>query len=252
MMESEQMKKRAVVLAVFGTTVARASAAYDGLEQSIRSRSPLPVFRAYTSPRVRARLNHAVPSLTEVLNRLVAEGYAEAEIVAGFLTFGEEYEKVLGELAAFDGVLTLHVNRPPLDSDESLERFLRCLPEIVPAERAAGESVVFMGHGNADGRSVSRYMALDAALKRNDPGFHAACVEGEPSLDAVLPELKPGRVWLIPFLLAAGDHACNDLAGEEADSWRSILAARGFEPVPVLRGLGEYPAAADYFTEGLK
>lgn len=251
-MEQKQEKKRAAVLAVFGTSIARASAAYDGLERSIRSRCPLPVFRAYTSSRVRARLNHTVPSLTDVLKRLVAEGYAEAEVVAGFLTSGEEYDKVLRELAAFDGLLTLHVNRPPLDSEETLERFLRCLPEIIPAERSAGESVVFMGHGNADGRSESRYMALDAALKRRDPDCHVACVEGKPSLAAVLPDLKPGRVWLIPFLMVAGDHACNDLAGEDADSWRSILAARGFEPVPVLKGLGEYRAAADYFTERLK
>ncbi len=248
----ERPAKKAVVLSVFGTTVPEAESAYDVLENSIRFRTALPVFRAYTSPRVRARLKYAVPSLAGVLKQLVTEEYTAADVVAGYLASGEEYEKVLRDISAFERSLTLHVNRPPLASRESLRKFLPCLTDVLPPERAAGESVVFMGHGHEDGRSDFQYMALDAELNRLDADCHAACVEGEPSFDSVLPKLKPGRVWLVPFLMVAGDHARNDLAGEGADSWRSRLAARGFEVKTVLKGLGEYPPVADYFTEGLK
>ena len=248
---ADRPEKKAVVLSVFGTTVPGAEKAYDLLEKSIRSRCGHPVFRAYTSPRVRRRLGGRVPSLTGVLKHLVEEEFTEAEVVAAYLADGEEYEKVVRDLSAFRRSLRIHVNRPPLSTLASLSDFLPLLPSTVPPERLPGEPVIFAGHGHADGRSDFQYLALDAGLKRLDSVFFAACVEGEPGLDSVLPRLTGKRVWLLPFLMVAGEHACRDLAGEGEESWQSLLAARGFEVKTVLRGLGEFPSVADYFTEGV-
>lgn len=244
--------RRAVVLSVFGTTYPEAAKAYDVLEESIRARTELPVFRAYTSSKIRRKLNNAVPSLSAVLKQLVTEGFTEAEIVAAYLAAGEEYEIVTDTVEAFGRSLKLHVNRPPLDTLPRLRDFLKLIPSFIPAERKPGESVLFMGHGNGDGRSDFAYTALNAELEAIDPDFHAACVEGDPDFESAAAKLNPGRVWLLPFLLVAGDHARNDLAGEEADSWRSILTARGFDVRTVLKGLGENRAVADWFTKELK
>jgi sirohydrochlorin cobaltochelatase len=75
-------------------------------------------------------------------------------------------------------------------------------------------------------------------------------VEAEPSLDDVIAELqklKAKRVVLEPLMIVAGDHANNDMAGDEDDSWKTILEAKGFTVVPVLKGLGEFPGIQQIF-----
>ena len=116
-------------------------------------------------------------------------------------------------------------------------------------ERAPDECVLFMGHGHAGGRSDFQYMAAASELAGLDPALHLACVEGEPSFDPVLPELRGKRVRLVPFMLVAGDHALNDMAGDGPESWKSRLEAAGYETECVLHGLGENPAVARYFAE---
>ena len=159
--------------------------------------------------------------------------------------------KVLRDLAAFRRVLNVHVNGPPLSTLASLSKFLPCLWEVLPEERRPGEPVIFAGHGHADGRSDFAYMALNSELKKLDPDFHAACVEGKPDLESLLPHLRGKRVWILPFLMVAGEHVRTDLAGEGRESWRSRLSERGFEVRTRIRGLGEFPAVADSFTEGV-
>jgi sirohydrochlorin cobaltochelatase len=77
-------------------------------------------------------------------------------------------------------------------------------------------------------------------------------VEGFPSLAEILDDLRLHdlrRVVLKPFLIVAGDHARNDLAGPEKDSWQSVLTREGLNVIPVIRGLGEQPAVARIFVK---
>jgi sirohydrochlorin cobaltochelatase len=79
-------------------------------------------------------------------------------------------------------------------------------------------------------------------------------VEGFPNLDHVIRQLKRDKVrkvLLKPFMTVAGDHARNDMAGPEAESWKSILTREGFEVTPVLRGMGEMDSFADVFVHHL-
>ena len=63
---------------------------------------------------------------------------------------------------------------------------------------------------------------------------------------------KPRRVCLAPLMVVAGDHAVNDMAGDEEDSWKSLVAAQGCEPLCILRGLGEYEAVRAMYIEHAK
>jgi sirohydrochlorin cobaltochelatase len=60
---------------------------------------------------------------------------------------------------------------------------------------------------------------------------------------------KKRKIILRPFMITAGDHATNDMAGPDADSWQSILTEAGFEVQPVLEGLGSNDAFANIFVE---
>jgi len=239
----EKPEKRAKVLAVFGSTVPGAEAAYRAMETALRERHPeLPLFVAWTSQFVRSRRPGSPPSLSGVLKKLVLDGFTAADITVGYLSTGEEYEKLKRETSAFESQLDLRVTVPPLSNRAALSAFLVAVKSGL-APLTEDESVLFMGHGNADGRSDFAYMAVDAELAKLDPALRLACVESEPQLDAALPELKH-RVRLVPFMIVAGDHALNDMSV----TWKSRLEATGRVCSCVLHGLGEIPAVADDYA----
>ena len=77
-------------------------------------------------------------------------------------------------------------------------------------------------------------------------------VEGWPSLETVIPKLKAKgvkSVTLVPFMMVAGDHATNDMAGDEDDSHKTILTKEGFKVDTYIHGLGENEAIRSIFVE---
>ena len=77
-------------------------------------------------------------------------------------------------------------------------------------------------------------------------------VEGWPHLDTVIPQLKAKKiknVTLMPLMMVAGDHANNDMAGDEPDSFKSILEKEGFKVDAYIHGLGENEAVRKLFVE---
>ena len=86
---------------------------------------------------------------------------------------------------------------------------------------------------------------------RGLPHYIIGTVEAEPSLDDVIEQLDglgTKKVVLLPFMIVAGDHATNDMAGDGEDSWKSILQSKGYTALTVLRGLGQYPEIQAMFV----
>lgn len=248
-----EVPKKAVVTAFFGSTVPEAREAYRRIMAAAEKAFPgVPVFQAYTSGVVRERTGYAVPSLPELLKKLQLEHYTHADILAGLLSAGEEYRQLLRDASGFAKTMCVRVSPVPFSGLARLREFVKRAAAAIPPERGVGEDVLFMGHGNRDGRSDFVYMAAARELSELDPRLHLACVEGSPGFEEVLPALKSEKVWLIPFMLAAGDHARNDMAGDDGESWRARLEAKGFRCACVLRGLGESEAVAALFPEYLR
>jgi sirohydrochlorin cobaltochelatase len=85
--------------------------------------------------------------------------------------------------------------------------------------------------------------------------IYVGTVEGFPQLPSVIPLLKKTgkkKIILKPFMIVAGDHARNDMAGPEEDSWKNILEKEGFEVTPVINGLGESNTFADIYISHLE
>ena len=84
---------------------------------------------------------------------------------------------------------------------------------------------------------------------------HVGTVEAYPSLESALRLIRVSgvkEIRLAPFMVVAGDHAINDMAGEEEDSWKSRLEAEGYEVTSVLKGLGEYKGIQKLYAEHAK
>ena len=248
--EPDKAEKTAIMTAFFGSTVPSALKAYDIIEEAVRKKYPdLPLFRAYTSRIVRYKRGNDVPSAAARLQELFLAGYDTVHVLAGYLTPGEEYLKLKRTADVFSMRMKVTLTAPPLSDPDSLQKFLPAVLKTVPADHSG--KVLFMGHGNSDGRSAFAYQAAAAELGKLDPDLSLACVEGEPSFESVTDSFQGENVQLIPFMLVAGDHALNDLAGKEPGSWKSRLEKRSCTCYCILHGLGEIPAVAEYFADSL-
>ena len=117
------------------------------------------------------------------------------------------------------------------------------------------EVLVLMGHGTTH-YANSIYAALDYTFK--DKGYEnifLGTVEAYPTMESLLRMVKaygPSKVVLAPFMIVAGDHAKNDMAGDDPESWYSQFKAAGYEVEPVVKGLGEYPGIRKLLVEHLQ
>lgn len=200
------------------------------------------VCRAYTSRIIVRKLRERgvpVESETEALNRLRGEG--PVAIASTHIIPGEEYERAAALAEAFK------ISEPLLANDADLRWMAALLAGIA---REEGHPLLLMGHGTAHAANEV-YLRLKAYLPED---VFIACVEGSMTLDDILPALEalPEKcLTLMPLMLVSGDHARNDLAGEE-DSWKSVLEARGFDVRTRLQGLGALPEVQQRFVEKVR
>jgi len=146
------------------------------------------------------------------------------------------------------------VGKPLLFDFEDTGRVARALLDDAPEQREESDALVFMGHGSAHHPSDFFYEALAAFLIDLDKRAFLGTVEGELSIEDIVRQCKEAgceKAWLIPFMAAAGDHAVNDMAGDDEDSWKSILGREGIEGVPILRGILDCAGIRDVWLDHL-
>ncbi|MCH5278141.1 MAG: sirohydrochlorin cobaltochelatase [Desulfovibrionaceae bacterium] len=250
--------KKGLLLVAFGTSMETGAPAYEGIEGAFRLKDQ-PVVWAFTSNIIRAKMaRQGVRLLTvpEGLARLAEQGVTDVIVQSLHIMGGEEYAKmerlVLTEVLTHpDRFASVKVGRPLVESMRDAREVAEAVLHSLPAARAAGDAVLLMAHGQGEGRCDMVFAGMQGVVNETDPLAFMASVEGYQGIDQVLPQLQARgvrRVWLLPFMVVAGDHAHNDLAGDEPDSWASRLKAQGMEVFPVLKGLGENPGVQSVFV----
>lgn len=260
--EGKKEPKRAIVVAAFGTTVPEAAPAIDRMVERVRAAYPgLPVTLCYTAAKIRRKLAEAgknVPSPAEALAALPDQDVTHVALLSLQTIPGHEYDDLVRTAAAFSGLPKgldkVEVSAPLLFSRDDFPRTAKALLAAAPKDRTPGEAVVFVGHGT-DHPADMAYPALQYALWRFDRNAFVATVEGTPSFEDAVADLKARGVkkaWLLPLFAVAGDHARNDMAGPEKDSLASLLKAAGIEAAPVLSGNADREAVAAVWMDHLK
>lgn len=259
--------KKAILVVSFGTTYADTrKACIESVENKLADAFPgYTVRRAFTSRMVMRRLAErdgiVVDNERQALDRLLAEGYTEVYVQSLHIVAGAEYEKVrriVSEYAHARKFQRLTMGRPLLyymGQEEQPDDYAAAISAVEPLDTADDEAIVFMGHGGvhpANAAYAVLQMKLQEAGKNN---VFIYTVEGFPSLERIMEQLRERaikKVRLQPFMLVAGDHAVNDMAGDEEDSAVSILTAAGFAVTVSLNGLGENPAIQDIYVSHLQ
>lgn len=138
---------------------------------------------------------------------------------------------------------------------EDIATVAKVMDPDVELARKENAGIVYMGHGNNffPGNGGA-YLELAAKMRKMYPEVVTAIgnVEGYPGIEDVIETLNlydVKKVVLKPFMVVAGDHALNDMASDEKDSWETILKKNGFEVVSVKKGLGESDNFAKIFVD---
>uniref|UniRef100_A0A7C4W0B5 Sirohydrochlorin cobaltochelatase n=1 Tax=Desulfatirhabdium butyrativorans TaxID=340467 RepID=A0A7C4W0B5_9BACT len=254
--------KKAILLTAFGTSVPEAMKAFDNIEAKARSTFPDVEIRwAFTSKMIRTKLakqGKHLDSPEVALAKLMSEGFTHVAVLSLQTIPGEEFHELVQNARLFGqmsgGFEKILVARPLLSSAQDMETVADALLNSIPGRKPT-DAIVLMGHGTEHHPSDAIYMAMNAVFQQKDVRTFVATVEGKMTIEEVIPklrELKVKKVYLIPLMLVAGDHARNDMAGDDPDSWKSILKKHGFACEPVLKGTAEYPQVVDVWIDHLK
>ncbi|MBR1692378.1 MAG: sirohydrochlorin cobaltochelatase [Lachnospiraceae bacterium] len=218
------------------------------------------VRRAFTSQiiidHVKKRDNVSIDNLDEALNRAVDNGVKTLVVQPTHLMDGFEYNELVDAVAGFsDSFDSVAIGKPVLTSDDDFNRVMATITKATEEYDDGKTAICFMGHGTeADSNGV--YAKMQQLLTENGyANYYIGTVEATPSLDDVLALVQAGdysRVVLEPLMIVAGDHANNDMAGDEDDSWKSVFEAAGYEVVCLVRGLGEMPEIQEILADHVR
>ena len=194
-----------------------------------------------------------IDDINESLKRAVDNGVKNLVVQPTHLMNGLEYEELKGDIAQYsDAFDKIAIGQPLLSSDDDFSRVENAIVDWTKDYDDGETAIVFMGHGtSADSNGVYQKMQ-DLLTKDGHTNYFVGTVEATPSLDDVMAAVKKGnykRVVLEPLMVVAGDHANNDMAGDDEDSWKSQFEAAGYQVECLLRGLGENETIRQIYVE---
>ena len=240
------MDDKVILVVSFGTSYNNNRALTIGaIEEDIREAFPdYDVRRAFTSQMVinilKKRDDLAIDNVQEALERAVSEGIKTVIIQPTHVMDGTEYHfKILDVVENF--------------TDEDFEDLIS---SITANDESSDETAVcFMGHGSpAESNMV--YTKLQSMLREKGFGdYYIGTVEAKPDYDDVLAMVKEKdykKIILKPLMVVAGDHAQNDMAGDEEDSWKSMFASEGYEVECVIEGLAQSKAIREVYIKHIQ
>ncbi len=251
-------EKVGILLVAFGSSEASAQVSFENIDRKVKQTYPgIPVRWAYTSVIIRDKLAKAgqiLDSPEVALAKMRDEKFTHVAVASLHTIAGSEYHDLRRSVGAFKimgGFERVILAYPLLATQEDMERTVDAILATIPKERKKDEAVVLMGHGSHH-PSNAFYAALMFQVQLKDPNVFIGNVEGFPELDTIQDLLiakKIKKAYLMPFMSVAGDHAKNDMASDEEDSWKSVLTKAGIECVPILKGTAEYDEFVDIWVD---
>ena len=241
---------KAILAVSFGTAYAETrKKTIDAIEADLAAAFPeRKLYTAWTSGmilrKLKARGEETRDSLPEALERMEKDGVRDVLVQTSFLQAGYELRLVRETLEAWKPRFDrLALGETLVAGQADLEALASAL-EATFNKLGEDEVLALMGHGSEEGDFNPYEKLTELFRRRGRENFVTGTVEFQPGIEPVLELVearKPKKVVLAPLMIVAGDHAINDMAGSEPDSWKNRIAALGPETDCVLRGLGEYP-----------
>jgi sirohydrochlorin cobaltochelatase len=253
-------KKVGILLVAFGSSEPSAQVSFENIDKKVKATyAGIPVRWAYTSTIIRKKLakqGKHLDSPEVALAKMQDEGFTHVAVQSLHTIGGEEYHDLRRTVGAFKmmgGFKRVVLGYPLLSTQEDMQGAVDAILTTLPKDRQKDDAVVLMGHGTHH-PSNAFYAALMFQLQLKDPNIFVGTVEGYPEVDLIkelMLKNKIKKAYLMPFMSVAGDHAKNDMASDEDDSWKSIFSRAGIQCVPILKGTAEYDVFVDMWVDHL-
>lgn len=255
-METE-MGKKGILAVSFGTSYEKTrKRTIDAIEAALSDAFPDRVlYRAWTSRRILKKLEETkgihYDTIPEAMERMKRDHVTDLLVQPTHMLDGLENRTMIEEIQKYQDQFTcIRIGKPMLSDETDKEALTEAVIKIFP-ELNDQNMLALMGHGSPH-ITEGIYESLDEQFREKGyPNICVGTVEHEPGFDGILERAsrqKPQKIFLAPLMIVAGDHAQNDMAGEDEDSWKSQLERKGFQTVCVLKGLGEYPQIREIFV----
>jgi sirohydrochlorin cobaltochelatase len=253
-------KKVGILLVAFGSSEESAQVSFENIDRKVKAKySDIPVRWAFTSAIIRNKLakqGKQLDSPEVALAKMLDEKFTHVAVQSLHTIGGYEYDDLRRTVEAYrimGEFQRIVLGDPLLTTQEDMQRTVEAILTTLPKNRQKRDAVVLMGHGTHHPANAF-YAALMFQLQLKDPNIFIGTVEGYPEVDLIkelLLNKKIKKAYLIPFMSVAGDHAKNDMAGSEEDSWTSILTRAGIECIPILKGSAEFDPFVNIWVDHL-
>lgn len=258
--ENQATEVKPVLLAVsFGSSYNETrDAAIGGVEKALQDANPdYEVRRAFTSQIIidilKEREGLEIDNVKQAMDRLVEDGVKEVVVQPTHVMPGFEYNDVMDEISSYaDKFDSMKVGKALLVEDADFDQLVKVLVEETAEYDQEGTAIVWMGHGTEHEANATYAKLQEKFVEAGHDNYIVGTVEATPSLEDVIALAKEKgvqRVVLLPLMIVAGDHATNDMAGDEPDSWKSAFAEAGFSVECVLKGMGQYPGVQQMIVD---
>lgn len=267
--------KKALLVVSFGTSFKDTrEKTICAIEDDLRKAFPdRDLYRAWTSGRIIKKVAEKeglqVDTIEEAVLHMKADGVTDVLVQPTHMTDGYENDRLKKLfINVKDGFDCITIGKPMLSSDADMDYMSEAVLSGFDDVKSGAAALVLMGHGSpvkgemdgfdpaADPNKV--YVDQEQSFRKlGYDNVFVGTVEATPTLDDTIAAVKdafpaPGKVYIAPYLIVAGDHATNDMAGDSPDSWKNRFAKEGYEPVPVIKGLGEYLRVRARFVQHAK
>ena len=214
-------------------------------------------------------------NLLSTFGDLKSQGFKDVIVQPTHLFHMEQFSDLRAYVEAIRSIKTIRnqwkpfnkiaLGRPALGTmgdvypyHDDMKKAVKAFENDVLTAKQKKAALVYMAHGN-ELWSTGLYVEFQKLMRQTYPGvkIFIGSVEGYPGLEDIRKSLnhftpKIDKVLLKPMMIVAGDHAENDMASDEDDSWKTVLSSDGFQIEAVLQGLGSNNLFADLFVDHIK
>lgn len=241
--------KKAILAVSFGTSFEETrKKTIDRIEDDIRRAYPdCSLYRAWTSKMILKKILKRdkihICNVKEAMEQMMQDGVTELIVQPTHIINGIEYDLMKEDVLSYkEHFVCIRFGAPLLTSEQDKREAIEAL--MAEWDFLSDEEIlVLMGHGTTH-EANAVYESLDTAFKdMGYPNVFLGTVEAHPTIASLLKQvlpLSPKKIHLAPFMIVAGDHAQNDMAGDDPDSWYCQFRNEGLPVECHLKGLGEY------------
>ncbi len=253
--------KKAILIVSFGTSY------IDTMEKTIKAiekeieytYTDYKIYSAFTSriiiDKLQKRNNIKINTVKEAMEEIIKEKYNTVICQPTHIMHGIEYEKMIRIIEPYEkSIDTIKYGAPLLSSSKDYDNVVKAVMEE-HSYLQEKDTLILIGHGTEHFADAS-YAALNYHFAANGyDNVLVGTVEGYPDIKTIFKKLEIkniNTVYIVPFMIVAGDHANNDICGNGDDTWKTKLLSKGYSVKTILKGLGEYKGIRNIFIEHIK